>query len=534
MSNTIGTKVREAREKKGWSIYRLAKMCCTSCAVINNIEIDNSNARPSNMLLQDLAESLQLDYFELLEIRAENCKQSNMELPVTEIGRFVRKERLRLGMSLNEFATACDLSRMQIRNIEQGVPKIPRTLTLNKIANFLEVNVEILLEFTNQQSITFNTELGKIIQNSRLKNNLSISRLSKITGIKAYIIQKMEKGERFEYREYYAETLAKTLKLDYENLRMVMLINEIGDKKITRLAVLIKTERLKRNMSKSEFAEACNVSANIISTLENKSEKKLQRNSLQKIATYIDKEYLYLMEYEFNRSTFGKIIFRERTRKQMSSEELSQKSKISKEIIIDIEAGKLKDITEIVIESLAKALDLDSEYLIEKFREKKAKSKQIISKQICKMIKRARVCKKMSQIQLSGLTKIQISRIEDIEAGNIKYFTQAEVECLTKALDIYHKDLISELLKYNKRLLTRQLSNKELGKIICEVRHERRMTQQQLSRLSGIGRKTISDLEIGKTKCPKEITIECIAEVLGLDAKVLINYVKKNLSKKEL
>lgn len=61
-----------------------------------------------------------------------------------------------------------------------------------------------------------------------------------------------------------------------------------------------------------------------------------------------------------------------------------------------------------------------------------------------------------------------------------------------------------------------------LGQRICELRKERRMSQEKLAEISGVSVAHIYRIEKGIVKRPSIITTSKIAEALGVDLNVLL------------
>ena len=60
-----------------------------------------------------------------------------------------------------------------------------------------------------------------------------------------------------------------------------------------------------------------------------------------------------------------------------------------------------------------------------------------------------------------------------------------------------------------------------------EVRESKGLTQAALSELSGVRRATISDIERGVTTGMDFVTLERLANALGVDAALLIEHTRK-------
>src|SRR5256712_4969128 len=65
-------------------------------------------------------------------------------LKITELGRRVRDERQRRGLSLEELAARAEVSRSMLSDIERGA-KVPTVLVLDRIATGLDTSIARLL-----------------------------------------------------------------------------------------------------------------------------------------------------------------------------------------------------------------------------------------------------------------------------------------------------------------------------------------------------------------------------------------------------
>ena len=62
-----------------------------------------------------------------------------------------------------------------------------------------------------------------------------------------------------------------------------------------------------------------------------------------------------------------------------------------------------------------------------------------------------------------------------------------------------------------------------LGDTLKQARKDIGMSQERLSKLSGISRKQIENIETGKTKCPHRKNLKVITQILNLDFQKLIS-----------
>lgn len=71
--------------------------------------------------------------------------------------------------------------------------------------------------------------------------------------------------------------------------------------------------------------------------------------------------------------------------------------------------------------------------------------------------------------------------------------------------------------------MEKEIENVKFGKRVAQLRHQRGITQEQLSFRSNLNRTYMGAVERGE-KCPSLITITKIAKGLGVTKKVLLDY----------
>lgn len=128
MDESIGTKIKECRIKKGLTQKQLGDLIGVSPVMISQYEtgIRKPKAETINKL------SLALDSKELLMYNyVIHTNESNI------IGTKIKECRIKKGLTQKQLGSLCDMTQQQIAQYENG-KLIPKEETINKIANALE------------------------------------------------------------------------------------------------------------------------------------------------------------------------------------------------------------------------------------------------------------------------------------------------------------------------------------------------------------------------------------------------------------
>lgn len=140
------------------------------------------------------------------------------------IGEKIKKIRTQQNKSTYELADIINkngfkISQSAISKIENGRKKIDIE-TLKEIAKALDIEVDLLI--TNQKSnigkTGFAMDIGKKIKKFRKKRKISIRELSKISGVNASYISRLERGVDKNPGLEVKLSLAKALKIDVNML----------------------------------------------------------------------------------------------------------------------------------------------------------------------------------------------------------------------------------------------------------------------------------------------------------------------------
>ena len=138
MKNTLGMIIKTARINAGLSVRDLADLCNLTYKHIEKIEKDKVK-EPHLSTLKKLANALDLD-FKILNY----SYKSSANVSVKNLGNIVYTARINAGYSQSKLADLCNLSSVQIINIEQNRTKRPHLFTLEQLASVLDLDLQEL------------------------------------------------------------------------------------------------------------------------------------------------------------------------------------------------------------------------------------------------------------------------------------------------------------------------------------------------------------------------------------------------------
>ena len=138
MENTLGIIIKTARINAGLSQLALADLCDLSISQIKNIERGIAKS-PHLSTLKKLANVLNLDLKKL-----NYSYNSSNDVSEKNLSTIIYTARINAGLSQSELANLCDLSKLQISNIERGRAKRPYLFTLETLSRVLNLNLQEL------------------------------------------------------------------------------------------------------------------------------------------------------------------------------------------------------------------------------------------------------------------------------------------------------------------------------------------------------------------------------------------------------
>lgn len=133
-------------------------------------------------------------------------------------------------------------------------------------------------------------------------------------------------------------------------------------------------------------------------------------------------------------------------------------------------------------------------------------------------LKKHRVAAGMTQAQLAELSGVSRKQISDFEMEIQKNPKAETLSKLANAFKISIEDLLSDEDAITGKIVapSKNNQNDSFGFRLKYYRSGLNITQEELSKLSGVSRKQISDFEIGLQNRPRLSTVDKLATALGI------------------
>jgi transcriptional regulator with XRE-family HTH domain len=171
-----GSKIRELREERGYSLAELAKKAGISLSYLS--EIERHTKKPSLKTIEKLANTLNISKSMLLI-------EENTDAAIT-FGQKLRIARKNKGWLLDDFSKKTGLSISYLSELERG-NVMPAIDTVRKLAKVLNVPVSSLLE----NSVSIGYKLKKV----REEQGFTQVELAEKAGISAGLIGQIENNK---------------------------------------------------------------------------------------------------------------------------------------------------------------------------------------------------------------------------------------------------------------------------------------------------------------------------------------------------
>lgn len=226
------------------------------------------NHYPPSKWLKNLASVLQCD---LLKLESLMPKKTPIE-PKTALGKLIRGQRDKLGLTVDDLANRLGMKRSQINRLEIHGLSISCRL-VHKLEKVLEFQPLALEKFTKTKTVngTFG-HFGRRIREGRYALGLNQTQLGKrLGGVPKQVISQIELG-RYSLSESddTIRRLAKTLNLDAHKLFAIRpkrrLKQKVGEP--TTLPGQIINFRLKEELTQEELAKRMNAHASSVCAVE--------------------------------------------------------------------------------------------------------------------------------------------------------------------------------------------------------------------------------------------------------------------------
>ena len=225
MENTLASIIKTKRETLDWPIKYLAFKCQISCNALRNIE-SGYIKKPRVSTLEALAKNLDLDFAELCKLAGYSPKElldSSREVnkESSPLWNYLKLARKQAHISIRQLADICEISPATIFNIETGSCKQPHLPLLKKLADALNVDVDILKEKAgyNVTTPTADLSLGELIRTAREAKNIGIGELADLCTISRQSLSRIENGKTPKPYKWTLLALARYLDLDINVLK---------------------------------------------------------------------------------------------------------------------------------------------------------------------------------------------------------------------------------------------------------------------------------------------------------------------------
>jgi transcriptional regulator with XRE-family HTH domain len=261
----LGKYVREKRIELGLKQGTFAKRCGLPGSIISSIELGKTMC-PHSSGLYKIAKALNCDLNELRKrIPAKSIGQ-----PITELGKFIRSRREKLGMPIEHLAEKMKISPNEVKRLEIRKNPSISYKRMRLLVEILDCDPSELIKFTGSTLKETKNKLGKLVRTRRQELGLSLEALAKKMNISRQFVSQIELGRsRLTGSSDKIELLAKVLDLDVHKLEAVrplrrskamILSNSLG-----RLLII---KRLELRLSQREIAERAELHTSIISAYE--------------------------------------------------------------------------------------------------------------------------------------------------------------------------------------------------------------------------------------------------------------------------
>ncbi|WP_338832993.1 hypothetical protein MHLNE_18350 [Moorella humiferrea] len=171
----MGTRIRELREERGYSLHDLAKKASISVSYLS--EIERGAKKPSLKTLDKIAKALNYPREQLIDAGQERG------MGLGERIRLLREEK---GKSLTALAEEAGISPSYLSEIERG-NVYPAVDTLKKITAVLQVPLSTILGTPGS--------LGQKLRQAREEQGFTQAELARAAGVSAGLIGQIEQGK---------------------------------------------------------------------------------------------------------------------------------------------------------------------------------------------------------------------------------------------------------------------------------------------------------------------------------------------------
>jgi transcriptional regulator with XRE-family HTH domain len=472
-------------------------------------------------------------------------------LYMNSAGKFIHKRRVKMKIRINVLAEKIGISTQFLNEVESGTidPKNLRLDQIKCISRELDCPPEEIIGrikyFRKRRKLEKSktkTELGRFVQEKRIKLGYSLYKLSKLSGISYRILHSCErrKPKKETISQAILKSLAISLRCEEEELRKLLpkvAGNDLSDPgEINTFGKFIRHNRFILGISTMQLSRMLKLKPHQLYSVESgkSSGREIFKDladelsnvlgcSKDEIETFLKPKLL--ISAKLNPKTdLGKFILESRQKARLSIRDLSERAGMPDYAINSLQSGRNKGtkLTEEAINSLSEALGCEAEKLEEKigiyssigkFRERKKMPRTKLGKLLYEKRKNLRLT--VSKVS-KDLIKCKPQYYERIESGKVGNISSEMADKFSEVFGIKRKTLCRYVRpKKDSRLMP---SESEFGKLIRKKRNEIGVSQQELADRMGFSRAYISLMEIGEADSQhRPETITKFTEALSID-----------------
>ena len=316
--------LKACRAKLGMTQAEVAKLCQTKKDTYRTWE--NGRNLPSLPMLPKLTslyswsqEEYEMVYTHVTQNgRRRRSVGTSMKPTQSDLGAFLREERLKLGLRQSDVAKKCGTSLVCYNQAERGVTLGARKALLPKLAVLFDCELAVLLALVPKEQVVIEepkTELGKYIRERREVLHLSIEDLAERMQMTIPKMQQLEMGKSSKANHparFVGSSLLPKLAiaLEVRPKKLISFFDEANEKPIeSALGKCIRERRKELGLSGNKLAAKLQITRQMMSYIE-RGNIPLNKNDalLVRIAAHLNLDPLVLREKRRGFKTRKKLV----------------------------------------------------------------------------------------------------------------------------------------------------------------------------------------------------------------------------------